>query len=188
MTHLGFIEEMLKWAIFTVCCCAMPCTCTSFTIFFFSELFPGVLEHLRLHHSGGEHHRRDPAGQDRLPQTLQSGSFDQALEEKCQCSNSPLHFCPVFQGQSRQLFVPAWHNRCQALPYVCLLMGIMIIINIIPIIIRPCPMSASWLALSSSSTSSSSSPSSSSSSGPALCLPLDGHPLLHLRHHRDAGE
>ena len=66
---------------------------------FLSELFPRVVEHLWLHHSGGKHHRCNPTGQDRFSQTVSGGETHQTASQKCQRQNSPLHLCPVFQGE-----------------------------------------------------------------------------------------
>ena len=71
---------------------------THYNEFAFAELLQGLVEHVRLHHGGGEHHRRHQDGLRRLPQTLSSRQTHQTSEEKCQCSDSPLHFCSIIQG------------------------------------------------------------------------------------------
>ncbi len=64
----------------------------------FAGLLQGLLEHVRLHHGGGEHHRRLRDRVGGRPQALPRRQAHQAAEEERQHQDPALHLCPIHQG------------------------------------------------------------------------------------------
>lgn len=56
---------------------------TTLDVIFFAALLQRRLERVRLHHGGGEHHRRDRDCWSRIPSTFPSGKTDQAAQTFC---------------------------------------------------------------------------------------------------------